>query len=63
MMSRAGHGEFPPKDVIPDTVNGFRYVRDLYDKSNDTSGAPGSAACCSHAVSALAMLCWHAHLV
>lgn len=37
-MRPTGHGSFPPKDVIPDTVNGFKYVRDLYVKSNDTSG-------------------------
>ena len=27
-----------PRTASPDTVNGFKFVRDLYDKSNDTSG-------------------------
>lgn len=39
----AGYGSFPPQDCIPDTVNGFKYVRDLYEKSNDTSGTRSSA--------------------
>jgi hypothetical protein len=45
----AGHGEFPPQDCIPDTVNGFKFVRDLYEKSNDTSGDknPDQAAAAS----------------
>lgn len=33
-----GFGSFPPKECIPDTVNGAKYVRDLYEKSNDSSG-------------------------
>lgn len=33
-----GHGSFPPKECIPDTVNGAKYIRDLYEMSNDTGG-------------------------
>lgn len=35
-----GFGSFPPKDCIPDTVNGAKFIRDLYEMSNDESGAP-----------------------
>ena len=41
----AGHGSFPPIDCVPDTVNGVRFVRDLYEMSNDTSGT--AAISCS----------------
>ncbi|CAL5229131.1 g12399 [Coccomyxa viridis] len=33
-----GHGSFPPIDCVPDNVNGARFIRDLYEMSNDTSG-------------------------
>ena len=42
----AGHGSFPPIDCVPDNVNGVRFVRDLYEMSDDTSGA---AIIASHA--------------
>eukprot|EP00040_Diaphanoeca_grandis_P016001 m.82319 g.82319 ORF g.82319 m.82319 type:complete len:343 (-) comp25508_c0_seq2:235-1263(-) len=32
----SGHGSIPNDGAIPDTVNGFKYVRDLYEASNDT---------------------------
>ena len=34
----AGYGEFTTEGCIPDTVNGAKYVRDLYEKVNDTAG-------------------------
>lgn len=34
----AGYGEFTTDGCIPDTVNGAKYVRDLYEKVNDTAG-------------------------
>lgn len=34
----AGHGSFPPLQCIPDTVNGARTIRELYDKAGDTFG-------------------------
>ena len=33
-----GFGQFDTKGCIPDTVNGAKTVRELYDKVNDTSG-------------------------
>ncbi|CAL8464887.1 g4422 [Coccomyxa elongata] len=36
--SSTGHGSFPPKECIPDTVNGAKYIRDLYEMSKDTGG-------------------------
>jgi len=33
-----GHGSISALDCIPDTVNGFKFVRDLYDKAGDTVG-------------------------
>jgi len=33
-----GHGSFDCSDCIPDTVNGFQFVRDLYEKANDKTG-------------------------
>lgn len=36
--SSTGHGSFPPKDCIPDTVNGTKFIRDLYEMSKDTGG-------------------------
>lgn len=45
LPAQAGFGSFPPQNCIPDTVNGFRSVRDLYDKASDTFGArPGRSA-------------------
>ncbi len=41
----AGHGSFPPIDCVPDTVNGVRFIRDLYEMSNDTSGNPALVPC------------------
>ena len=43
----AGHGSFPPIDCVPDTVNGVRFVRDLYEMSDDTSGTANIASSCS----------------
>lgn len=34
----AGNGSFPPINCVPDTVNGVKFIRDLYEMSNDTSG-------------------------
>ena len=33
-----GFGQFDTEGCIPDTVNGAKNVRELYDKVNDTSG-------------------------
>eukprot|EP01025_Chloroclados_australasicus_P061126 TRINITY_DN796_c0_g1_i6.p1 TRINITY_DN796_c0_g1~~TRINITY_DN796_c0_g1_i6.p1 ORF type:complete len:394 (-),score=40.93 TRINITY_DN796_c0_g1_i6:193-1374(-) len=33
-----GYGEFPPKDCIPDTINGVRFVRDLYEMTGKDPG-------------------------
>ena len=33
-----GFGSFPAENVIPDTVNGAKSVRDLYDISNKNTG-------------------------
>ncbi len=33
-----GYGEFPITDCIPDTVNGAKFVRDLYEKVDDNAG-------------------------
>ncbi len=33
-----GYGEFPTTDCIPDTVNGAKFVRDLYEKVDDNAG-------------------------
>ncbi|GMH44725.1 hypothetical protein BSKO_12677 [Bryopsis sp. KO-2023] len=33
-----GIGAFPADDCIPDTVNGAKFIRDLYEAVNDTSG-------------------------
>ncbi len=38
VLMSAGHGSFPPIDCVPDNVNGARFIRDLYETSNDTSG-------------------------
>eukprot|EP01127_Copromyxa_protea_P022795 TRINITY_DN835_c0_g1_i2.p1 TRINITY_DN835_c0_g1~~TRINITY_DN835_c0_g1_i2.p1 ORF type:complete len:258 (+),score=35.81 TRINITY_DN835_c0_g1_i2:48-776(+) len=38
LSNTGGHGSFDCSDCIPDTVNGFRTVRDLYEKSKDTTG-------------------------
>ena len=37
-MLVAGYGEFTTDGCIPDNVNGAKFVRDLYDKVNDTAG-------------------------
>jgi glutathionyl-hydroquinone reductase len=37
--SATGQGSFPPKDVIPDTVNGAKFVRDLYEMTGNDPGA------------------------
>lgn len=34
----AGHGSFDCEGCIPDTVNKAKFVRDLYEMANDTSG-------------------------
>lgn len=36
--SPTGYGSFDGRDTIPDTVNGARFVRDLYDKASATAG-------------------------
>ena len=36
----AGHGSIPPLRCIPDTVNGAKTIRELYDKAGDTFGKP-----------------------
>lgn len=38
-----GHGSFPCDGCVPDGVNGARFVRDLYEKAQDTTGARGPA--------------------
>ncbi len=34
----AGSGEFTTDGCIPDTVTGAKFVRDLYEKVDDTAG-------------------------
>jgi putative glutathione S-transferase len=38
VSSSTGFGAFDCSDCIPDTVNGFSTIRQLYEKSNDTQG-------------------------
>ena len=38
-QTREGFGSFPPKDVIPDTVNHTKFVRDLYELTENDPGA------------------------
>jgi len=38
VKSVLGFGSFPSKDVIPDTVNNCKSIRELYELSNDTNG-------------------------
>jgi len=38
LSSHTGNGSFPCEGVIPDTVNGFNTIRDLYEASNDKCG-------------------------
>lgn len=33
-----GHGSFGCEGCIPDTVNGAKFIRDLYDRAGDTTG-------------------------
>lgn len=35
-----GFGEISCEGCIPDTVNGAKYIRDLYEMANDQSGTP-----------------------
>lgn len=37
-MHAAGFGSFPPTACVPDTINGAKFVRDLYEMCNDTLG-------------------------
>lgn len=37
--SPSGFGSFPPRDVIPDTVNNAKFVRDLYEMTGNDPGA------------------------
>lgn len=37
-MVVAGYGEFSTEGCIPDNVNGAKFVRDLYEKVDDTTG-------------------------
>lgn len=39
-----GHGSFPPTECIPDTVNGAKFIRDLYEMSKDTGGVTSAAS-------------------
>lgn len=39
LSSSTGHGSFTCEGCIPDPINGAQFVRDLYEKSSDTSGA------------------------
>ena len=34
----AGYGSFPTEGCIPDTVNGAKFIRDLYEKVDDEVG-------------------------
>ena len=36
----AGYGNFSTEGCIPDPINGSKYVRDLYEKVDDTIGEP-----------------------
>lgn len=38
LLSLAGHGSFGCDGCIPDTINGAKFVRDLYEKANDKTG-------------------------
>ncbi|EFN57383.1 hypothetical protein CHLNCDRAFT_142785 [Chlorella variabilis] len=38
LSSSTGHGSFTCEGCIPDPINGAQFVRDLYEKSSDTSG-------------------------
>ena len=38
LPTRTGHGAFMPSGLVPDTVNGARDVRELYERSNDQKG-------------------------
>lgn len=38
LSSSTGQGSFPCDDCIPDTLNGAKFIRDLYEKSHDTFG-------------------------
>lgn len=38
LASSTGYGSFPCDGCIPDTVNGAKFVRDLYDQAGDTFG-------------------------
>lgn len=38
MANSAGNGSFDCVDCIPDTINGVKFVRDLYDIAGDTNG-------------------------
>lgn len=40
LSSSTGHGSFPCDGCVPDPCNGARFVRDLYERSNDTAGGP-----------------------
>lgn len=37
-MQRAGQGSFDCEGCIPDTINGAKFVRDLYEKAEDKTG-------------------------
>ena len=40
LLLSTGQGSFPCDDAcIPDTINNAHIVRDLYEMSNDTTGA------------------------
>ena len=41
----AGYGSFPPLRCIPDTVNGAKTIRELYDKAGDTFGKANQVHC------------------
>eukprot|EP00955_Chlamydomonas_euryale_P003263 35110-Chlamydomonas_euryale.AAC.1 len=37
-VTAAGFGAFSCAGCIPDSINGVKYVRDLYEKAGDTLG-------------------------
>lgn len=38
LKSPTGYGEFKGIDTIPDTINNFKFVRDIYESVNDKVG-------------------------
>ena len=42
LKSTGGYGSFSCEGCVPDTVNGAKFVRDLYEIAHDTTGACGA---------------------